>query len=120
MHRISIEKHFILDKSVGGPDASFSLDPAEFKLMVSSVREAEKSLGKVDYTLDEKKLNNRLYAKSLFAVEDIKSGEQLTDKNVKSIRPGFGLHPKYLDDIKNMKAIKNIIKGTPISWGIIQ
>ncbi|WP_339606896.1 pseudaminic acid synthase, partial [uncultured Roseivirga sp.] len=83
-----IEKHFILDKSVGGPDASFSLDEKQFTEMVNAVRDAEKSIGKIDYSLTENQKQNRKFARSLYVVEDIKAGEKITTENVRSIRPG--------------------------------
>lgn len=109
-----IEKHFILDRSIGGPDASFSLDKQEFKLLVDSVRDAEKSLGKVDYELTDKKLKSRELARSLFVIKDIKAGEVLTEENVRSIRPGYGLPPKYINNLFGKKANKDILKGTPL------
>ncbi len=102
-----IEKHFILDKAIGGADADFSLDKEEFSQMVKAVRDTEKLLGKVDYSMSEKKIKNRQFARSLYIVKEIKAGEVLTEEHVKSIRPGFGLHPKYLKDIIGKKAIKN-------------
>jgi pseudaminic acid synthase len=113
-----IEKHFILDKSIGGPDASFSLDKQEFKEMVDAVRDAEKSLGTVNYDLHEKKEKNVKFARSLFVVEDIKSGEVFTEQNVRSIRPGYGLHPRYYKDIIGKKSSKEIKKGTPVDWNL--
>jgi len=115
-----IEKHFCLDRSLGGPDAKFSLEPDEFKQMVEAVRNAEKAMGKVTYELSEKQLKSREHSRSLFAVEDIKKGEKFTEKNVKSIRPGFGLHPKYYDYILGKTARKDIKKGEPLNWGLIQ
>ncbi|NGP78149.1 pseudaminic acid synthase [Balneolaceae bacterium YR4-1] len=115
-----IEKHFILDKSIGGPDADFSLDLEEFSSMVIAVREAEKALGEVTYELSDKVEKNKKFARSLFAVKDIKKGEIFTDKNVKSIRPGYGLHPKYLDKILNRQSKASIQKGTPISKDVIK
>lgn len=115
-----IEKHFILDKSIGGPDSSFSLEPLEFKQMVEAVRDAEKALGKVDYSMSEKKINSRLLGRSLFVVKDVKGGEVFTEKNVKSIRPGYGLAPKYINDVLGKVAMQDIKKGTPISWGIVK
>lgn len=115
-----IEKHFILDKSIGGPDASFSMEPHEFKQMVDAVRDAEKALGKVDYSMNEKKKNSRLLGRSLFVVKDIKAGEKFTEENVRSIRPGYGLAPKYLKDIIGKVATKDISKGIPVSWDIIK
>ncbi|OEZ33122.1 pseudaminic acid synthase [Francisella endosymbiont of Amblyomma maculatum] len=94
-----IEKHFILDKSIGGADADFSLDRDEFAQMITEVRNAEKLYGKVDYTLSEKKKKSRQFAKSLYVAKDIKKGEVFTEENVRSVRPGYGMHPKYLNDI---------------------
>jgi pseudaminic acid synthase len=106
-----IEKHFILDRSIGGPDASFSMDEQEFTAMVKAVREAEKAIGKVDYTLTEKQLKGKDFARSLYVVEDVKSGDLITEKNVRSVRPGFGLHPKYLKDILGKKINQDVVKG---------
>lgn len=114
-----IEKHIMLDKSIGGPDAHFSLDEAEFKTMVDAVRNAEKSLGKVDYELTEKKKSSRAFSRSLFVVESVKAGEPLTEKNVRSIRPGFGLHPKYYNDVLGKTFTKDISKGEPLSLDMI-
>lgn len=111
-----IEKHFILDKSIGGPDASFSLTPTEFSEMVQSVREAEKALGKVDYSMSEGKKNNRLISRSLFIVEDVRTGETLTEKNIRSIRPGHGLEPRYYNDVIGKKATQDLERGTPLAW----
>jgi pseudaminic acid synthase len=110
-----IEKHFILDRNIGGPDASFSMEPEEFKSMVNSIREVEKAVGKVTYELSEKSLKSREYSRSLFVVNDVKKGEQFTNENVRSIRPGYGLHPKFLKDILGKKATCDILKGTPLS-----
>lgn len=114
-----IEKHFILDKTIGGPDSDFSLNPKEFSKMVKGVREVERALGSVTYELSEKVEKNRKFARSLFVVSDIKEGEELTRFNVRSIRPGYGLHPKYLDDILGRKAKTNLTKGEPLSWDLI-
>lgn len=115
-----IEKHFTLDRSLGGPDASFSLEPDEFKHMVTAVREAEKAMGKISYTLTERQKRSREFARSLFVVEDVKKGETLTEENVRSIRPGFGLHPKHYREIIGKRAAKDIKKGTPLSWDMIE
>ena len=109
-----IEKHFILDKKNGGPDSKFSMEPHEFKRMVDSIRNTEKALGKVTYKLSEKSKKSREFSRSLFAVEDIKKGETFTEKNVRSIRPGYGLHPKYLNKILGKKAMNDIKRGTPL------
>ena len=115
-----IEKHFILDRSIGGPDASFSMNEAEFKAMVDAVREAELAIGEVNYRLTEKQLKGRDFSRSLYVVEDIKAGEVLTEKNIGSIRPGFGLHPKYFKDILGKKALRNLERGTPLSVSSIE
>lgn len=106
-----IEKHFILDRSVGGPDASFSMNEAEFTAMVKAVREAESAIGKVDYSLTEKQVKGKDFCRSLYVVEDVKKGEVFTERNVRSIRPGFGLHPKYLPEVLGKKAEANLEKG---------
>jgi pseudaminic acid synthase len=111
-----VEKHFILDRKQGGPDAAFSLEPQEFAQMVKSVREAGKSLGKVTYEISEKVKKNRIFARSLFVVKDIKAGTLFTDDNIRSIRPGYGLPPKYLKGILGKKAKIDIPRGTPLSW----
>lgn len=108
-----IEKHFILDRTMEGPDSDFSMEPDEFKQMVDSIRNVEKALGKVSYELSDKMKANREFSRSLFAVKDIKKGELITKDNVKSIRPGFGLHPKYLSEIIGCKAAEDIDRGTP-------
>lgn len=109
-----IEKHFILDKSIGGPDAEFSMCPTEFKSMVKQVRLAEKALGVVDYSLTEKKIKNRKFARSLFIAEDIKAGEVFNDKNVRSVRPSDGLSPRFLKDVIGKRATKDLKKGMPL------
>jgi len=115
-----IEKHFILEKSLGGADAHFSLDEKEFKKMVDAVRLTEKMMGKVDYEMTENKRKSREFSRSLFIVTDVKKGEFITNKNVRSIRPGFGLHPKFLSEIIGKEYISNQEKGTPLSWDMIQ
>ncbi|WP_310559558.1 pseudaminic acid synthase [Flavobacterium sp.] len=107
-----IEKHFILDRSIGGPDASFSMNEIEFTAMVKAVREAEQAIGKVDYTLTEKQASGKDFCRSLYVVEDMKEGEVITPNNVRSIRPGFGLHPKYYTEIIGKKVNQAIERGT--------
>lgn len=109
-----IEKHFCLDRSLGGPDAKFSLEPEEFKQMVEAVRNAEKAIGKVNYELSDKQIKSKEHSRSIFVVEDIKAGEEFTEKNIKTIRPGFGLHPKYYSYILGKKAKRDIKKGEPL------
>lgn len=108
-----IEKHFILDKKLGGPDCEFSMEPQEFEKMVKAIRNTEKALGKVNYKLSDKTRKNREFSRSLFISKDIKKGELITEENIKSVRPGFGLHPKYLEEILGKKAKKDLKKGTP-------
>lgn len=108
-----IEKHFILDRSLGGPDASFSMNKEEFKLMVQSIRELEKALGEISYELSDKVRKNRKFARSLFVTKDIKSGEIITEVNVRSIRPGDGLSPKFLPHILGREVVCDIEAGTP-------
>lgn len=110
-----IEKHFILDRSIGGPDASFSMNEEEFADMVKAVREAEKAVGRVSYNLTEKQKEGKAFARSLYVVEDIKAGEKITEQNVRSIRPGYGLHPKYLNEALGKKATTELKKGTRLS-----
>ena len=114
-----IEKHFIIDRSIGGPDASFSMNEEEFTAMVKAVREAEKASGLVDYKLTEKQAKGRDFSRSLYIAEDIKAGEIFTDKNLRSVRPGFGLHPKYFNEIIGKKSNQDLEKGTPMKLNYI-
>jgi len=112
-----IEKHFILDKSIGGADATFSLDFKQFTKMVSSVRDAEKAIGEVSYNIGNKETNlSKLASRSLFIIKDVKRGDKLTEENVKSIRPGNGLHPKYYYEVLNKEFIVDLRKGEPLDW----
>ena len=114
-----IEKHFIIDRSIGGPDSSFSMNEQEFTEMVNSVRLAESAIGKIDYTLSDKQKISRAHCRSLYFVNDIVKGEQITINNVKSIRPGFGLHPKYLNSIIGKKVNKDFKKGDRVSLDFV-
>jgi pseudaminic acid synthase len=114
-----IEKHFILDRSIGGPDATFSMNEEEFTAMVKAVREAESAIGVVDYTLTEKQAKGKDFSRSLYVVEDIKAGDTITEQNVRSIRPGFGMHPKYYKDILGNKFTKDIERGSRLSNDVI-
>tara|TARA_B100001287_G_C22667022_1_gene523316 strand:+ start:225 stop:1232 length:1008 start_codon:yes stop_codon:yes gene_type:complete len=111
-----VEKHFILDRKLGGTDSSFSMEPKEFKEMIYKIRETEKSLGNINYDVSER---NKLRRRSLFVVRDLNKGEKFTSTNVRSIRPGYGLHPKYYSEILNKISSKEIKKGTPLSWKLI-
>ncbi|EKQ51102.1 MULTISPECIES: pseudaminic acid synthase [unclassified Clostridium] len=115
-----VEKHLTLRRSDGGADAKFSMEPEEFKEMVDNIRIVEKAIGKVTYDLTQKQSNSREHSRSLFVIEDIKEGEIFSEKNLKSIRPGFGLETKYIKDILGKKAKKNIKKGTPMDWNLIE
>ena len=114
-----IEKHFIIDRAIGGPDASFSMNEEEFTAMVKAVREAEKASGLVDYKLTEKQAKGRDFSRSLYIAENIKAGEIFTDKNLRSVRPGFGLHPKYFNEVIGKKSNQDLEKGTPMKLNYI-
>lgn len=105
-----IEKHFILDRTIGGPDAFFSMEPNEFKKMVDEVRLVEKALGKVNYYVSDNQKGRR---RSIFVSKDIKKGEVINEDNIKIVRPGYGLHPKYYNQVIETKAIKDFKKGDP-------
>lgn len=107
-----IEKHFIIDRTIGGPDASFSMNEGEFKEMVKAVRDAESAIGVVDYTLTANQIKGKDFSRSLYIVEDVKAGDIITENNVRSIRPGFGLHPKFYNQILGKQIKSNTCKGT--------
>jgi pseudaminic acid synthase len=110
-----IEKHIILDHNQGGPDSQFSMDPDEFGEMVKQVRAAEKALGTVNYELsDQQKRSREITGRSLFVTKDLKKGDVLTEDNVRSVRPGYGLHPKHLVEVVGNKVNQNVEKGTPL------
>jgi N-acetylneuraminate synthase len=111
-----VEKHFTLSRSVPGPDSAFSLEPPEFKAMVEAIRTAEQALGKVHYGVTGQEVKVQFYRRSLFVVKDIKKGELFTEENVRSIRPGHGLPPKYLKDILGKRATQDIGQETPLTW----
>ncbi|MCM1261796.1 MAG: pseudaminic acid synthase [Butyrivibrio sp.] len=115
-----IEKHLTLSRADGGPDAAFSMEPAEFKQMVDEIRIVEKALGKVTYELTDKQKKSREDGRSLFVVKDMKAGEMFTEENVRSIRPAFGMHTMYYDEILGKKAKNDIAKGTPLAWEHIE
>ncbi len=115
-----VEKHITLSRADGGPDAKFSMEPDEFKEMVTRIRELEEALGTITYELTDKQKNSREHSRSLFVVKDIKKGEVFTEENIKSIRPGFGLPTKHIKDIVGKTARKDISKGTPVDWSHIE
>ncbi len=115
-----IEKHFTLSRNDGGVDSAFSLEPSEMSLLVKEGKQAWSALGKVYYGPTEKEKKSIIFRRSLYAVEDIKNGEVITEKNIRAIRPGLGLPPKHYDSLIDRKASRNIKKGTPINWGMIR
>lgn len=114
-----IEKHFIMDRRIGGPDASFSMEPDEFTSMVEQVREVEMAMGQVSYPTDTAKIKGREFCRSLFVVNDMKAGDIFSENNIRSIRPGNGLAPKYLNDVLGKRAAHDIERGTPLSFNDI-
>lgn len=114
-----IEKHFCLDRSIENPDASFSMNPAEFAQMVKDIRQAEKAIGKVSYGVTNQEKSNVTFRRSIFCVKDIKKGERLTEENIRIIRPGHGLSPKYYEEVLGQVALENIERGTPLCHSII-
>ncbi len=115
-----IEKHFILSRGMGGADSAFSLEPHEFRTMVDAVRDTEKLLGTVTYDLSPKSLKSREFSRSLFIAQDVKAGELITAKNVRSVRPGFGMAPKHLKEILGKSFKDGYAKGTPLGWELIE
>lgn len=115
-----VEKHFILDRSLGGPDASFSVEPKEFLEMTKAIRNIEKALGTITYELSEQGRKSREHSRSLFVIMDLANGDTITAENVKSIRPGFGLHPKFLKTVIGKRVNRKVLKGTPLTWEILE
>lgn len=114
-----IEKHITLSRADGGPDGAFSMEPHEFKEMVEGIRAVEKALGNASYQLTEKQIKSREHSRSLFVVKDIREGEEITEENVRSIRPNYGLHTRYYEEVLGKKAIRDIESGTPLSWNLV-
>ncbi|MCD4652233.1 MAG: pseudaminic acid synthase [Candidatus Cloacimonetes bacterium] len=114
-----VEKHFTLTRENAGPDSSFSMEPKEFKAMVKDIRTVEKAIGKISYEITEKQKDSRVFRRSLFVVKEIAKGEVFTEENVRSIRPGHGLHTRYLEAVLGRNANENIEKGTPLGWDLI-
>jgi len=114
-----IEKHFILSREEETPDSFFSIVPAELKMLVENVRVVEKAIGRVWYGASKQEEKNKIFRRSLFVVEDIKAGGKFSTTNIRCIRPGYGLSPKYLPDILGRTAKRNIKKGTPLGWELI-
>ncbi|KAA6327793.1 Pseudaminic acid synthase [termite gut metagenome] len=114
-----IERHFILDRKIGGPDAAFSMEPNEFAEMVRQIREVEQVVGNVFYPINVSDIKGREFCRSLFIVEDMKKGDVLTQDNIRSIRPGNGLLPKHLDNVLGKTINEDIERGTPLSFDLI-
>ncbi|GIK39309.1 MAG: sialic acid synthase [Chloroflexota bacterium] len=114
-----VEKHFTLSRRIPGPDSAFSLEPHEFKAMVEAMRVTEKALGQVSYQVTEQERASRVFRRSLFVVQDIREGEVFTEENIRSIRPGYGLHPRHLIEVLGRRAVRYIERGTPLDWKII-
>lgn len=114
-----VEKHLTLSRADGGVDSAFSMEPEEFKKMVESIRIVEKAMGQVTYELTEKQKGEREHARSLFIAKDMKAGDILDENNIRSVRPGYGLHTKYYDELLGKKIKKDVKLGTPLSWDLI-
>ncbi|GGG80096.1 sialic acid synthase [Parapedobacter pyrenivorans] len=111
-----IEKHFILDRAIGGPDASFSLNEQEFTEMVNAVRQAESAIGTESYVLTEKQKSGKAFSRSLYVAKDVKEGNVVDAMNVRSVRPGFGLHPKHFGEVLGKKFNRSLNKGSRLDW----
>ena len=114
-----IEKHVCLSRDDGGPDAAFSLEPNELAELIQAVRAAEAAIGTIHYGTSTSDANNRSFRRSLFVVEDIQKGQPLTRDNIRSIRPGQGLEPRFLNDVIGKVASQDIARGTPLDWSLI-
>ncbi|MCC6906276.1 MAG: pseudaminic acid synthase [Anaerolineae bacterium] len=115
-----IEKHFTLSRAEPGPDSAFSLEPHEFRQMVDAVRVAEQAMGRVYYGVSEQEASSRVFRRSLFVVRDMQAGEAFTLENVRSIRPGYGLHTRHLDEVLGRRAASDIMRGTPLRWELVR
>ena len=115
-----VEKHFIIDRSIGGPDSGFSMEQDEFEAMVQSIRNVEKAIGDVVYPTDPTKIKGREFCRSLYVAENVKAGDVVTETNVRSVRPGFGLHPKYLPKVLGKRFVKNCEKGARFTLELVK
>lgn len=115
-----VEKHFILDRKLGGPDSAFSMEPAEYKEMVDNIRSVEKILGSSEYQMSAKQEKSRVFMRSLYVVKDVKKGEMVTEENVASVRPGYGMHPKHLREVLGRVFNADCQKGTRFSTDILE
>jgi len=116
---VIVEKHFTLSRADPGPDSAFSMEPGEFVEMVDAIRMTEKALGKVNYEVSPKEAKSRVFRRSLFVVEDVKKGDEFTRQNIRSIRPGAGLHTRHLGELLGRRAARDVARGTPVSWELV-
>ena len=114
-----VEKHFCISREIENPDASFSMEPQEFKQMVEDIRSTERAIGKVSYDISICEKTNRIFRRSIFVVKDIKKGDSFTEENIRVIRPAYGLEPKYYEDILGKKSSREIERGTPLEWDMV-
>ncbi len=114
-----VEKHLTLSRAMKGPDSEFSLEPGEFKAMAEGIRAAEAALGRAEFSLGNKEHASRAFRRSLFVAEDIKRGEVFSEKNVRSVRPADGLHPRYLPEVIGKLSSRDVVRGTPLSWDMV-
>jgi pseudaminic acid synthase len=115
-----IEKHITLSRSMKGPDSEFSAEPQEFKALVDAIRTAERALGEVQFGPSPREASSRVFRRSLFVVQDLRQGEEFTAQNVRSIRPSHGLHTRHLSDVLGKRAARDIVRGTPLDWNLVQ
>ena len=115
-----VEKHFIIDRSIGGPDSAFSMEANEFRQMVENIRQVEKSLGRVNYPNDPAFIKGREYSRSLYVARPVKKGDAITEDNVRSVRPGFGLHPKFLPELIGRKVNRDLEVGDRMCWEVVE
>ena len=115
-----IEKHFTLSRKIKTPDSFFSIEPKELKELVDNIRIVEKAIGEVKYGLTDGEKQSKIFRRSIFVIKDIKKGEKFTEENIRSIRPGYGLHPRYFNKIIGKYASKDSKCGLPITWDIVK
>jgi pseudaminic acid synthase len=114
-----VEKHFTISRNDPGPDSAFSLEPAELKQMIQAIRTAEKALGQVRYEVNDTEAASKVFRRSLFVVADMKAGDTFTAANLRCIRPGYGLPPRFVDEVMGRKISRDVPRGTPLSWELV-
>jgi N-acetylneuraminate synthase len=120
MGAVIVEKHFIMARAEGGPDAAFSLEPRELRELVDAIRTVERARGTGEPAVTEGEAGNRMFRRSLYVVEDVKAGEPFTERNVRSIRPAFGLPPGQLRAVLGRPAARDVARGTPLAWELVR